>query len=278
MVFSGVCVIVSAIMQAYALRTFLNPLHLLPGGFTGVAKLIELMTGMLGFAIPQAAGLLLLNVPVAAFCAKHIGKRFVFFSLMQVFLLSFFLTVFPEEPLFDDVLLNICFGGTVYGMASVLAFLGNASTGGTDFIALYVSNKIGKGIWQYVFIFNICMIFVFGAISDWEYAGYTILFQFINTKTIETFYHRYKRVTLQITTEHPEEVVRAYISNFRHGLSVMDGHGGYSGKKMSLLHSVISSYEVQDVVHVLKATDPQIIVNILPTENFVGRFYQKPIE
>ena len=58
----------------------------------------------------------------------------------------------------------------------------------------------------------------------------------------------------------------------------MDGHGGYSGQKISLLHTVVSSYEVQDIVHLMKQVDPKIIINVLPTETFFGGFYQKPIE
>lgn len=50
------------------------------------------------------------------------------------------------DPLFDDMLLNIIFGGFLYGIMTVIALKGNASTGGTDFIALYVSNKLGRSI------------------------------------------------------------------------------------------------------------------------------------
>ena len=99
-----------------------------------------------------------LNVPVAIFCYRHIGKKFVIFSMIQVFLASFLLKLSLFEPLFEDALLNICFGGFIYGLAIVVALKGNASTAGTDFIALYVSNRLGKAIWQYVFAFNAGML------------------------------------------------------------------------------------------------------------------------
>ena len=59
---------------------------------------------------------------------------------------SFFLKVCHYTPLFDDLTLNVIFGGVLYGLSVVLSLKGNASTGGTDFIALYVSNKTGKSI------------------------------------------------------------------------------------------------------------------------------------
>lgn len=271
-------VIASAFLQAFAMQTFLNPVQILPSGFTGVAVLVDKVTSLYGLHFSTSLGMIALNIPVALFCFKHIGKKFVIFSMIQVFLASFVLRFAHFTPLFDDALLNICFGGFIYGMAIVTALKGNASTAGTDFIALYVSNRTGKAIWQYVFVFNACMLCIFGYLFEWEYAGYSIMFQFISTKTIDSFYHRYKRVTLQITTHEPHEVVREYVKHYRHGVSVMDGYGGYSGEKMSLLHTVVSSYEVQDIVHLMKQVDPKVIVNVLPTETFFGGFYQKPID
>ena len=58
----------------------------------------------------------------------------------------------------------------------------------------------------------------------------------------------------------------------------MDGYGGYSGKPMSLLHTVVSTYEVQDIIFHLKQVDPALIINVMPTETFVGIFYQKPLD
>ena len=159
-----------------------------------------------------------------------------------------------------------------------IALKGNASTAGMDFIALYVSNRLGKSIWQYVFVFNCGLLCVFGAMFGWEYAGYSILFQFIATKTIDNFYHRFKRVTLQITTQKPEEIVKEYISFCKHGMSVVEGYGGYSKKAMGLLHTVVSTYEVQDIIFHLRQVDPGIIINVMPTETFIGTFYQKPLE
>lgn len=107
----------------------------------------------------------------------------------------------PQVPLFDDKILNVIFGGFMFGGSIVIALKGNASSGGTDFIALYVSNKSGKEIWNQVFIFNTIMLCVFGYIFGFEAAGYSILFQFMSTKTVSNFHTRYKRVMMQIFTK-----------------------------------------------------------------------------
>lgn len=271
-------VLASALLQAFTMNVFLEPVGLLPSGFTGIASLLSRVLGLVGLHFSTSLGMVVLNIPVALFCYQQIGKKFVLFSMVQVVLSSVFLQVIKSEPLFDDVLLNICFGGFLYGLAIAIALKGNASTAGMDFIALYVSNRLGKSIWQYVFVFNCGLLCIFGAMFGWEYAGYSILFQFIATKTIDNFYHRFKRVTLQITTQKPEEMVKEYISFCKHGMSVVEGYGGYSKKAMGLLHTVVSTYEVQDIIYHLRQVDPGVIINVMPTESFIGTFYQKPLE
>ena len=105
-------VIASAFLQAFAMQTFLNPVNILSSGFTGVAVLIERITSLYGIHFSTSLGMVALNVPVALFCFKHIGKKFVVFSMIQVFLASFFLRFAHFTPLFDDALLNICFGAS----------------------------------------------------------------------------------------------------------------------------------------------------------------------
>ncbi|WP_349672831.1 YitT family protein [Lacrimispora sp.] len=277
-IMTALAVIGSAILQTYVIQAFIRPAGLLSGGFTGIAILIDRITSLFGFNISTSLGMIVLNIPVAWACSKSISRRFTFFSLLQVLLASTFLRVFHFTPIFDDSILNVIYGGVLYGFAIVLALRGNASTGGTDFIALYVSNKTGNSIWTSVFVGNVILLCIFGAIFGWDYAGYSILFQFVSTKVISTFHHRYERVTLQITTAKGPEMAGKYVEDFRHGISCVDAVGGYSRKKMYLLHTVVSSYEVEDIIALLHEVDDHVIVNMFKTQQFYGRFYRAPME
>ncbi len=267
----------SALLQTFVIQTFIRPSGLLSGGFTGIAILINDIASLYGGSFSISLGMLVLNIPVALLCSRSISPRFTFYSLMQVFLASLFLKVFQFQPLFDDPMLNVIFGGFLYGISIAIALKGNASTGGTDFIALYVSNKTGRSIWEHVFAGNVVILCIFGFMFGWIYAGYSILFQFISTRTVSSFHHRYERVTLQITTMHAEAVIKAYVKKYRHGISCVEAVGGYSHKKMYLLHTVVSSYEASEVIDLMRGEDPHIIINVLKTQNFYGSFYQAPI-
>lgn len=271
-------ILVSAVMQAFVIQTFVRPAELLSGGFTGIAILIDMVASSLGRSFPTSLGMLAINIPVAFICSRSISVRFTAFSLLQVFITSALLQLFHFEPMFDDPVLNVIFGGFLMGMSVVIALKGNASSGGTDFIALYVSNKTGKSIWGQVFVGNCVLYCIFGMMFGWMNAAYSILFQFVSTKTISAFHHRYDRVTLQVTTMKGTEVMNAYVKMFRHGISCVEAVGGYSKKQMYLLHTVISSYEVNDAIRLMQEVDPHVIINVFKTDQFFGKFYRAPLE
>ncbi len=270
-------VVLSALLQCFTLQVFVQPAGIISGGFTGIAMLAEDAGGLAGLTIPMQAVMLALNIPVALFCCRGISLRFTAFSLAQVTLCSLFLQIFGFSPMFEDQVLNVIFGGVLLGISTVIALKGNASTGGTDFIALYVSNRTGKSIWTWVFVGNAILYCIYGALFGWMAAGYSIIVQYISTRMISAFHHRYDLVTVQITTKLGPEMADAYVSHFRHGMSCVEASGGYSKEKMYLLNTVVSSYETADVIRLLRQVDNRVIINVMKTERFIGSFYRKPM-
>lgn len=101
-------VIMSALLQAFVIKVFVNPANLLSGGFTGLAILIDRITQLFGVSFSTSLGMIALNVPVALLVWRSISRRFVIFSMLQVFLASAFLQFCPFEPLLDNTILCGC--------------------------------------------------------------------------------------------------------------------------------------------------------------------------
>lgn len=137
---TAVAVTISAVLQTFLIQAFIQPADLLPSGLTGVAVLLDRVTSLGGVHIDISLGMLALNIPVALLCWSGISKRFVIFSMMQVVLSSLFLNIFHFAPFLGDKIMLIIFGGVVSGLGAAIALKSGASTGGTDFIALWVSN------------------------------------------------------------------------------------------------------------------------------------------
>ena len=139
---SLIAVIISGFLQAFTLKVFIQPSNLLSSGFLGISILMNQIASLFGTELSISILLILFNIPVAILCYKGISARFTFYSILQVFIGSFFIRILDFKPIFvDDLMLNVIFGGVLNGLYVSLALKGNASTGGMDFIALYASNK-----------------------------------------------------------------------------------------------------------------------------------------
>ena len=79
---------------------------------------------------------------------KFIGKKFTISSVCVIVLSGLLTDIIPSQPITYDTLLISIFGGLINGFCISLCLIGNTSTGGTDFIAIYFSEKNGRDIWN----------------------------------------------------------------------------------------------------------------------------------
>lgn len=275
-VISVLAMLLSAFLGAVAVNMFILPGNMISGGFTGLAILLNAETVSFGLPISISLIYLLLNIPAVILCYKSISPRFTILSLINVGASALFIRIIDLPPLFSDQILLVLFGGVLSGISTVIALKVDASTGGTDFVALYFSNRHGRTVWREVFVFNACMILIFGFTKGWINAGYSIIFQFVATKVVTTFHTRYNRVTLQIMTEHCDDVLKELIAQSQHGITCTDSYGGYSHKPITMITTVVSSYQSHEIIRAVLKKDSRAIVNVVQSEEFFGKFVQKP--
>lgn len=267
----------SAFIQCFVIQSMMKSSGLIAMGFTGLALLLHMGLNIVHVNISISVFLIVLNLPVALVCAKSISKKFTLMSLLQIVLASIFLVIFNFKPIFTSVILNVTVGAFIYGLQLVMALRAGGSTGGTDFIALYVANKISKTIWGYIFAFNAILLLALGFLFGWDKAGYSLIFQFVTTYTVNKFYTRYVRVTIQVITACPDEIIQEYMKVIHHGITKARGEGGYSKKEYGILYAVVSSSDVRKVVDIINRIDSNAIINIYKTEDFYGKFHLDPI-
>ncbi len=273
-------VILSAVLHATSLVTFSMAAHLYPGGYTGICRiLVDFLKDYFNLVIPFAAPYVLLNAVTLIFVFQKIGKRFSILSLIHIILVSVFTLFFKPLSLdVHDPLLMAVFGGIMNGFAISLALTHNASSGGTDFIAIYVSSLYKKPIWNYVMIGNAFMLAIAGMLYGWETALYSIILQFCSTQIINRMHKRYSMETLMIVTSYPQEVEEAMLHCVRHGITEIHARGAYKHGENTVLYSVINSYQSGDVIRAIIKADSHAFINILETRRVIGNYYQKPLD
>ena len=266
-----------ATLYAVGIVCFVRPAGLFPGGFTGLSLLIqETYQRFFGVKLPYSLFNLTLNLLAAGICFRYIGKRFALFSLLAVALASVLTDLLPTMALAEDPLLNSVFGGLVNGLAISLCLRADASTGGTDFISIYLAEKSGRDAFNIILAGNVVMLSVAGLLFGWERALYSMIFQFSTTQALRTLYRRYQHRTLWIVTDFPDEVYAIIRDATHHGATLFQGTGLYRNEPRSMIYTVLAGDDIRRVVHEVRRVDPHAFINAQRTDSLTGRFYHRP--
>lgn len=276
---SLVCVLIASLIMSVNIKSFVRAGNLIPGGFTGLSLLTQRsLIEFMGISLPYSIINMTLNALPAFIGFKVIGKKFTSYSVLMIVLNSFLVDLIPVTPITYDPLLVSVFGGILNGVAIVIALHGKASSGGTDFIAVYLSNKLKKPSWNFVFGINVVILTAASLLFGFEEAMYSIIFQFVSTQIIERFHQRDKQVTLFMITSVPKLLEDELMTYTHHGVTRFEGQGCYLKENKYLLYMVVGADEVKDVIHMVKKIDEKVFINTLRSEGVTGRFYQEPIE
>lgn len=269
----------AAVVMAGNIKTFVRAGDLFPGGATGLTILIQRVFEMFfDVKLPYSLVNILLNALPIYIGFRYIGKKFTLYSCVMIFLTGFLTDIMPSYVVTYDTLLISIFGGMINGFAISVCLLMNATTGGTDFLAIYFSDKKGVDSFNLILGLNIVILSVAGFLFGWDKALYSIIFQFASTQVLHVLYKKYQKKTLFIVTNRPKEVCQIITETTHHGATILDGEGFYEGKERSVVYSVVSSAECKTVIQSVKAVDPQAFINAVRTEELTGRFYQKPAD
>lgn len=270
-------IVAASVLMALNIKSFVNAGGLFPGGFNGLTLLIQRSAAQFaGIDLPFSPINLLLNAIPAILSFRLIGKWFTTYSCLMIALTSVLTDLIPPLTLTNDVLLVCIFGGIIQGLAISLCLMGRATSGGTDFIAIFFSERKGIDTWNYIFMGNVAMLVVAGLLFGWEKSLYSIIFQFTSTQILHMLYKRYQKQTLLIITDHPQEVYQTIRDNTHHDATQFEGVGCYEGQEKHMLYSVVSADEAKRTIDGIRKVDPAAFINCLKTEQITGRFYNRP--
>ncbi|MBP3416441.1 MAG: YitT family protein [Spirochaetaceae bacterium] len=270
-------IIAASVLMAINLKTFVHAGGLYPGGFTGLSLLIiEIFSRFFGIQIPFVVINTLLNSVPAFVSFKFIGRRFTLYSGLMILLSGILTDLIPVGPMTQDVLLSAVFGGLLNACAVTLCLVAGATSGGTDFVAIYFSQKYGRDVWNYILIFNILVLCAAGILFGWDKALYSIIFQYTSTQALRGMYRRYQQVTLLIVTDKPQVAYKIIRDETNHDATEIEGTGCYQRSKKTILYSVISADEAHHVRAKIREVDPDAFVNVIKSHKIQGRFYNPP--
>ncbi len=273
---AAVMVTVSAICMAFNINTFVNAVGLYPGGFNGIALLVQ-RVGDSFWHVSLAFSLVSypLNILALMVSFRDLGKRFIIYTCLSVGLCGLLTDIIPAFAVTSDVLLGSVFGGIINGVCISMAMLAGGSTGGLDILANVYGHRLNRDPWNITLAANCVILAAAGLLFGWDKALYSIIFQYASTQVIHLLYRKYQKATLFIISQQYEKIYQVIMEQTNHSATVLDGTGCYTNQEKKMIYSVVSGQEVKSLVRSIRRTDPAAFINIVKTAELDGRFIYK---
>ena len=171
------------------------------------------------------------------------------------------------------------FAGIFTGLAIGFALKGNFSTGGTDILSLALSIKKGVSFGRYQMIFNGFIMFIGCLLSkEWDAILYSFVYVGTSSYVVDLIHVKNRKVMLEVVSTKGQEISEILLKEAHHGITLIDGVGAYTKEKKNLLHIVVSTYQLTEIVTIIKNIDEKSFVMQLPVSNIYGRFYIPPFK
>ena len=262
--------------MAFNINSFVNVVGLYPGGFNGIALLVQ-RAGSSFFQVGIAFSLISypLNILALLLSYKSLGRRFLIYTCLSVGLCGLLTDIIPALPITDDVLLASVFGGIINGVCISLAMIVGGSTGGLDILANVYGHKLNKDPWNITLGVNCPILLAAGLLFGWDKALYSIIFQYASTQIIHLLYKKYQQATLFIISDQYQQIYQTIMEHTHHSATVLDGTGCFTNEEKKLIYSVVSGQQVKSLIREIRKVDGKAFINIVKTTELDGRFIYK---
>ena len=180
-----------------------------------------------------------------------------------------------SKPFTDQPLLELFFAILLPAIGSAIMFNMDASSGGTDVVAMivkkYTSMNIGTALMVSDAVIALCSVFVFGIKTCLFSVLGLMMKAFLIDSVIESI-NLCKFFT--IVTTKPHEVCEYIIKTMNHSATVVDGEGAYTGQARKLVLVACRRTEAVLLRRAVRAMDEHAFMFISNTSEIIGKGFR----
>lgn len=262
-------IIVGSFIMGYAIKNIYDPASLVTGGASGAAIVLKELAG-----IPLWVTNTVLNVPLFLAAFRMKGWRFIKRTLVATVMLSISLYLIPERFLIpsEDMLLTALFGGIITGVGTGMVFLAQATTGGTDMLAVLVQKKLPQyTIPQVMQVLDAAIVVIGAAVFGIRAALYALIAIYCVAKISDNILEGLKfSKMVYIISDYSQEIAEVIMEEMGRGVTSMDATGMYSGARRQMLCCVVSKKEISELKELVKQRDKKAFVIVSDVREVLG--------
>lgn len=266
----------ATLLTAVGVYFFKYPNHFSTGGVSGI-------TVVLGYYLPNLSlGAInwSINLVLLALGMLCIGREFglttAYVTVALSAMLDLFEGFFPlNQPLTEQPFLELIFGVLLPAIGSALLFHENASTGGTDIIAMilkkYSSINIGSALFLVDALIACSTFFAFGAETG-LFSVFGLGIKSIIVNYVMENMNLSKSFT--IITDKAEQIIEFIKIDLHRGATIHSAQGMFNHTNKTVIMTAVSRAQGIRLQKRIKEEDPHAFVMITNTSEIIGKGFR----
>lgn len=268
--------ILGSIGYALSVNVFTAPNHIAPGGVTGVATLVNYLTGA-----PIGVTILLINVPLLIAAWKFIGHTYTIKTSIATVVVSVVIdgSALFLPPFRGDTMLVAVFGGVLAGTGLGLIYMRGATTGGSEVVAGLLERRLPHiPIGRLILLVDAVVVASSAVVyKNLESALYAMILIFVSSSLMDILiYGRHKGKMLLIMTRKEQEVADDILRRLGRGVTMLNATGAYTGDARRVLLCAVRPPEVYELRTLVWDRDPGAFLVVTSTDEILGEGFRAP--
>lgn len=264
------------ILSALGIVIFKSPNHFAMGGTSGLSIILSSLFP----TYPVSTFMWIINGLLVVLGLVFLDKKTMGWTVYSSLALSAYTMVFEwliplSAPMTNDTLLELAFAVLLPAIGSALVFNIGASTGGTDILAMilrkYSPLEIGKALLVVDASIVGATFVLFGPRTGLYCVLGLVGKSFIVDIVIESVN---QRKVCTVISEDPEMVLEYLVKDLHRTATIREERGGFTGRRETVLVSVLSRNEARKLRVFLRENDPNAFITIVSSSEIVGRGFR----
>ena len=267
--------IIACMIMAVGLNMFLVPKTIAPGGLSGLSVVISKLTGF-----PVSNILFTISTPLLLFSVKILGKKDAIKTFIGMAILTLSLKV--TEPLStisltDNTLLAAISGSILVGLSLGILFRIDASTGGTDLIALMLNRIIPSiPVSKCLSMIDGTVVVLAGVVNmNFETGLYSAIALYIMVKIIDTLTAGFDYAKAFFIITEKKDVLQEAIIELNRGITILDAKGGYTNEDKNVMLVVVNQKKQEVALKkMVKELDEKSFIIVTDVYEVLGKGFK----
>lgn len=272
LLWTSACILLGNALLAFTVEAFIISHGIIMGGTTGLAIVLNSLTGA-----DTAAAVLVMNGALLVFGGVVLGKKLLTTTVASSLLYPVFLGFIQRIPgigsITDNALLAALFGGVLMGVSLGMVMRVGSSTGGMDIVSLVMHKWTHIPVSVCVYIMDILVI---GGQALFASAAEPVLYGLVVLVLESVLLDKVMvlgqaQIQLFIISQQYEEIRRRILSQLQAGASMISMQTGLTHQEQMGVMCVIPHRKLFAAKELIQSVDPLAFITITQVREVRGR-------